>query len=346
MYKMRRLTKSFDAIRNTKVPTLQQNRLSTLRDNLRAKMLAERRALASALGCSSDMEAVSIAASEASTKLLGHIWPTASSSAQTMHSLVVRDTETDRGEGVYLASPSVVQKGTPMCFYGGLIFTKDEVAWLGGSPMCFQQCDPHYSEDSQANLSYLLGCSGGSVINGAPNVLDLGIDVRLEGPEENIAMSHRGENKAARIGWDPRHTFKCIDDLKEREASTSSSTIVNLESWDKRRQDNSFYSMGSKINHPPPGHAVNVVGWPVSLQAFYNDDAFIDNEMFAPCVHGIRGSWLGQDKIVCSSLTVVFIAINDIYEGDEIFLDYKIVDSPRAPLPKWYSEAAMLSIKD
>ena len=340
---MMRLGKSIYNIRNAKALSLpHRQQLSTMRDNLRAKMLAERQALASALGCGSDIEAVSKTVTAESTKLLDHLFPSLSSSARTIHSLKVRDTETDRGEGVFLTSPSTVSKGTAMCFYGGLIFTKDEVAWLGGSPMCFQQCDPHFSQESEANLSYLLGCSGGSVINGAPNALELGIDVRLEGPEENIVMSHRRKQNSARIGWDPRHTFKCIDDLKEREAPTSSHMIVDLENWDKRRQDNAFYSMGSKINHPPTGQAVNVVGWPVSLEGYFSDNAFKNDDMFAPCVYGIRGNNLDQHHVVCSSLTVVFIAIKDIHEGDELFLDYKIVGSPRAPSPDWYCETPTL----
>ena len=328
---------------------------AAVRATLRRKMTADRRTLAAALGCEDARTAVSAYVDCAGRGLLVR----AGRRERGAERLRVADTGTDRGQGVFVGGSSVgggggggVKRGQALCFYGGLIYTRDEVAWLGGSPMCFQQSDPNFQEGVRAaNLSYLLGASGGAVINGAPGLGPLGIDVKLSGPEENISMSHRGKEDMPSIGWDPRQTFNCIDALKEREGDENAGLCVDAAAWEARIRDDAFLSMGSKINHPPVGHDANVVGWPVTLDinadrgyatnSEKNDDSGGGGSMFAPCVFGIRGSQLGHGRVVCSNNSVLFVAVRDMEEGEELYLDYKIVETAGGK-PEWYSEAGAL----
>lgn len=312
-----------------------------LRDTLRRKMTADRRALAMALGCEDSASAISEVANSAANVLLSRAGAVEMRTDGGGSRLKVADTLTESGDGVFVGGGGAgrVKRGEALCFYGGQIYTRNEVVWLGGSPMCFQQSDPDFQEGVRAtNLSYLLGASGGAVINGAPGVGVLGVDVKLSGPEENISMSHRGKDKVPSVGWDPRQTFRCMDALKEREADNNAGLRVDVATWENCIRNDDFLSMGSKINHPPTDKQVNVVGWPVRLNLDRGEDVV---NMFAPCVFGIRMSQLGHGRVICSNDSVLFIAIRDIEVGEELYLDYKLVESAGGT-PSWYSEADAL----
>ena len=339
------------------------NSVATLRRELRQhKEIADRTALATVLSCENNNSSITEAITKAANNLLDQA--ISSSTNPPFHTLQVRrcPPPLDRGDGVF-ATSSTIPKGTALCFYGGILYTGNEVNWLGGSPTCFQQSDPNFIQGdvtSPTNLSYLLGCSSGSVINGAPVLNNLGVDVHVEGKEENITMSHRGQN-AKTIGWDPRQTSDCLIALKEREMPNGkpNTKTIDTTQWENRIRNDSWYSMGSKINHPPLGETVNVVGWPVDLEILSkekekeDDDNDDDKDLFTPCVYAVRGSYceikpfvyrIGSDKAICSKQTVVFVAVKDIKKGDELFLDYN-VEASVAEAPKWYSPADVLEIE-
>jgi hypothetical protein len=296
------------------------------------KELADRTALAHALHCTNEPGAISAAAEAVSIDLLQRI----ASPTPPSHTLCVRPCPSpfDRGDGVYCDS-IMIPCGTALCFYGGLFYSGTEVEWLGGSPTVFQQSDPHFSAGtSPTNLSYLLGCSDGGVINGdVKSINRLGVDVHIEGAEENITMCHRDVATPA-IGWDPRQTSTCLRALKEREKHIAKT--LDFVQWGEDVHKDAYYSMGSKINHPSIGENVSVVGWPVSI----NLDSLC--AQFSPCVHAIRSGTLGKNKAICSTQTVVFIAIKDIYNSEELLLDYNLEASP-AEAPSWFSPTEELN---
>ena len=330
-------------------------------EKVRAKQAADIKALANAFQSKSKSTDVHSVIHKKSSALHNSLFD-GTSAASPVFTLAVLPTA-DRGHGVFVTSQGGVKAGTALCFYGGLLYSKQEVQWLGGHPIAFQQADPRHSSASPAAISHLIGCAGGDVIDGAPDLHLLGVEVRST--NDDISLSTR--EQATPVGFMPDQTFECRDALLERESTLQmNSMAIDADLWHEYLGDNRMLCMGSKINHPPQGSAVNVVGWPVVLGEEGDEGDEGDEEgnegdegeegeegeekkKFAtarmhglfPTAHAVRSGTFDPRLVVCSKKTVVFIAAVDIGQDEELFLDYRLEASSAVP-PEWFISAEML----
>lgn len=251
-----------------------------------------------------------------------------------LHTLEVRQAG-ETGEGVFVSNPLGIKRGTAVCFYGGLLFEKKEVQWLGSHPVAFQQSDP------EERLTHLLSCFNGDVLNGVDSLRDVGVQVNVAANHAVSMQNMMGDP----VGWVPDLTFECIANLQRRDEEEGI-VLVDFNKWDQRRRENGMLSMGSKINHPNGAHA-NVVGVPVTLseglcggssRGEVGEDSVKEVEEFYPSAHAVRSSMYDNSQIVCSKKTIVFVAIADIEQNEELLLDYGLEFSG-VEAPDWFEKA-------
>ena len=308
--------------------SIRRRLLTTLRTERALKESHEQCLLAHAFNTSDTKVAVDERAHQSANSLARSI----ASRDSLLHTLQVRPAG-ESGEGVFVSNPLGIKRGATVCFYGGLLFTQKEVEWLGSHPVCFQQ------SDTQLRLTHLLACFNGDVLNGVDSLSEVGVQVNVT--ESNaVSMQNLGGDK---VGWVPDLTFECVANLQDREGKLG--MVVDFDKWDARRKKNDMLSMGSKINHPNGAHA-NVIGVPVTLSkglrglrgGSRRGATEEEEEPFYPSAHAVRSAMHDQCQIVCSEKTIVFVAIADIEQDDEVLLDYGLEFSG-VDAPDWFEKA-------